>query len=382
MDDFYNTRIVYDPSDAWEITLRPSGVIPVETSHRTSQANAKLSLAFQARSISVNCYFSPTGSNFTATLDGTLIGTYSTYSAEIDKQSKLISLKDNLDTIPHEIVLEKVPTDPEWVSSLGPGDHPSYLQIDSIILGTAAGLPSSLTSLSPSLSSTTSNFQSQIPLSTTSTTSTPQSQSSPPFTVLGTGAIAGIVIPIFSAIVFIVVLIWYRRRLIRAAHPSTSPFIEAGIHPDDKKPEQVTELTDPPTMIPLSSGPVSKQAAALVPMDSSLKQGAAVAAAATTTSENPQLSGGNIGDAGPSLNPTASSIPPPSGPLPSSIALSRVNVSLTLQEYSMLRDRVPHIAALQRTGGLSVLNEDGRHSDYHEPPPEYVERGSDEEDRP
>lgn len=179
-------------------------------------------------------------------------------------------------------------------------------------------------------------------------------------------------------IALIVAFIWYRRRLTRVGHLffRTTPFIEAETYPDDKRPGQVIEVANLPTVKSSSLAPVSKQAVALVSTFSLLEQGT-VAAAATITNEIPPL---DAGDTGPSLNLTASSIAPPSVPLPSSSISGRVNI--TLQEYSMLRDQVRHLAALRQTGGLGVLNEDEGHSNYHEPPPEYVERGSDEGSQP
>jgi hypothetical protein len=83
-------------------------------------------------SISVNCLLLPTGSNFTATLDNTLVGTYNTAVATSSTAtSKTMFTKSGLDgSAQHTLVLQKIANDPGWVSSV-PGDEASHLNIDS-----------------------------------------------------------------------------------------------------------------------------------------------------------------------------------------------------------------------------------------------------------
>lgn len=316
----------------------------------------------------------------------------------------------------YTIVLERAPDgkiDPFYIDrimivtvlgSLSLSQSPSLSPsspLSSLIPASLSQLPSSSapTSLSHSSSSTSqssssisSGSLSQVPsLSIPTPQSLSQSQSSPvspastPYSsplssspVPGAGAIAGIIVGVIAVITLIVALIWYRRRLTRVAHPSTSlsPFIEEGMYLDDKRPEQVTQSADPSTVIPSSLAPVPNQTMALVPTFSSLEQGAA-AAATITTSEDLRVGRGNSGDVGPSLNPTASSLPPLSMPLQPFSGSGGVNISSILQAYSMLRDQVQHLAALQSTaggvGGVGESHHGEGHSNYHGTPPGYIE---------
>lgn len=232
----------------------------------------------------------------------------------------------------------------------------------------------------PTLS--TSITQSQLPSSSTLTS---QSQFPPSSTAPSTELVAGIVVSVVLIVATLVAFIWYRRRRTQAALQFTgpSPFIEAGTQPDAKVPERITRTTYPPIKIPFSLAPVQEQAVALVPLSSSHERGAA-AVVATTTSEKSQSGGRNNSYTDSSLELSASSIPPPSTLLSSSSASGGANMSLILQEDSMLRDQVRRFAALQLTGGGagfggSLYNES--RPEYHEPPPEYEGRCIDDEDR-
>lgn len=340
------------------------------------------------------------GANFTATLDGNPVGIYNTASVDVGQfEVKVIFTINSLEDTSHTytLVLEKAPNDPLWVPRIS--GNSSLLSIDSITTGGASDSPVSLPSTPELQSSSTSNFISQSTSLTTSdplpqlpsfstpnlqsqsqfqstalATSTPQLRSPSSPTIQSTGGIAGIVISVFAVIALIVALIWYRRHLTRVTHPFTvpSPFMEAGMYLDDKRPEQIPQSADPLTMIPSSSALVQKQAVALVPTSSSLERGTA-AAETTSTNENNRLGGENSDDMG------LSSIPLPSRQLQSSSATGGMNVNVVLQVYSILRDQVRHLVALQRTGsGLGMGNEGESHSDYHEPPPVYVERDGNE----
>ncbi|KIM29365.1 hypothetical protein M408DRAFT_328980 [Serendipita vermifera MAFF 305830] len=481
--DDTSPRIQYDPDTAWQLDTSLGVYVPYNgTIHGTTQVNAKATLQFTGTSISVTCLLWPTGSNFTATLDNSLLGTYNTAVTSISAAvPKVIFTKDSLDgNTQHTLVIEKAPNDPAWVSTV-PGDESSHLHIDSITIVGGSDSPASPT---PQLSSSSS-------------------------TGPGAGVIAGIVVGVIAAIALIAAaFVWYRRRVSRVARQSTgpSPFTtETGAQPGDKRSEQVTsitsggepdpavasptsrptprtsprekvgmlfsnrnedpgnnsrsrwrtslfelpghrvvraqsglppgaapvewegesntpigvqpsaplalgtsspepqrrettvlspisgsesrftESTEPPSTV-LSSPPVREHALSSVASSSSPERGAPARTAKATTHEKSQFHGRNNSGTGSSLNPTASSIPPPSMSPPSSSASGGVNTSLLLQENAMLRDQVRHLAALQRTGGGvggvgGSLYDEGR-SDYHEPPPEYVGRDSDEESRP
>ncbi|KIM29353.1 hypothetical protein M408DRAFT_23117 [Serendipita vermifera MAFF 305830] len=397
--DDTDSELVYDPG-AWQ-SFSGTGYDGRynKTEHRATQANAKVSLAFTGRSISVTCYFSPAGANFTATLDGNLVGTYNTFFWDFSEaQTQAILIKDNLDAnIQHQLVLEKAPNDPSWVP-IFLHSNDNYIQIDSITLGNPTDPPSSSTPLSQSSSSSTSTSSSQsssstssttlsqlAPLSTSSsqsqsqssssTTSTPQPQSSSSPTVIGPGVIAGISVGIVAALALVVALIWCHRRLAQVARLSTSPspFLEAGVHSDAKSPENTsTEPIYLPTTT--QSSPMQGPAVALVAPSSSPARGEAEG---ITRNGIPQLGGRNDGGMSSFLNPGVSLILLPSVPVPSSSPSGGVTTSLLLQENAVLRD---HLAALELTGGLGMLNRDDGQSDYHETLPEYEERDSDEED--
>ncbi|KIM29362.1 hypothetical protein M408DRAFT_23126, partial [Serendipita vermifera MAFF 305830] len=223
----------------------------------------------------------------------------------------------------------------------------------------------------------------QSPPSLASPASTLYSQSPSSSATPGTGAIAGIVFGVFVVITLIVAFVWYRRRLTRVARPSTSfsPFTEAVAQIDTEKPERVTKHIDSPSTILSSSTPAQEHGMAFVAWSSSPERGNVAEAGVTTTIRKSQFSGRNNSGTGSSLNPVASSVQSPLTPLPPSTALGEVNTSLVLQENAILRDQVRHFAALQRTGGLGILNGDEDHSGYHEPPPEYIGRESEEEIR-
>jgi len=89
-------------------------------------------MAYIGTSISAACFLSQTGSNFTATLDDTLVGTYNTAVSSISAvTTKTMFTKSGLDgNSQHTLVLQKIANDPGWVSSL-PGDQESHLDIDS-----------------------------------------------------------------------------------------------------------------------------------------------------------------------------------------------------------------------------------------------------------
>jgi hypothetical protein len=80
----------------------------------------------------VNCLISLTGSNFTATLDGTLLGTYNTAVAALSSEaSETMFTKSGLNgNAQHTLVLQKIADVAGWVSPVS-GDAVSHLNIDS-----------------------------------------------------------------------------------------------------------------------------------------------------------------------------------------------------------------------------------------------------------
>ncbi|KIM29352.1 hypothetical protein M408DRAFT_23116 [Serendipita vermifera MAFF 305830] len=395
LDDTYSKLTYYD--NAWQSLSGPEyGGRYSGTVHQTTLANARVALYFRAESISVTCFFQPAGSNFTASVNGGLVGTYNTYSADSGGELRTILIMDNMDaSLERRLVLQKAPNDNE--------NNLSYLEIDSITLGNppvspfsstaSSQMPSSSTSpsLSQSSSSTTSNSLSQLSLSElppfslsiaqsqsqspspSSIISTPQSQPPSSSTTPSAGVIAGAVTAGFLVVVLVVAFIWYRRRRTRAGRPFTSPspMIETGGYPDDKRSGLVTGMMGLPMPISSPSAPVREKAVGLVASSSSPERGTAPAPDGPTSGKS-QLHARDNNGTGPSPNPAA----PPSVPLPSSGAPGEVNSNQLIQENAMLRDRVRHFAALQRTGG-----NDASHLGYHEPPPEYVGRDDDEEPR-
>lgn len=270
--DDTSPQIRYDPEDAWQ-SLGNLGEYGAWnwTAHSTAQASAKASFVFTGRSISVTCLLWPTGSNFTATLDGNLIGTYDTAAGSLSSLPKVFFLMDNLDdTIQHTFVVEKVANDPGWVSSQ-PGDESSYLYIDSVTFDIPGHSPSGSTSLSQRSSTSRSH---------SSSVSTPSCAA----------AIFVRVVGVIASIALVVAFNWHRRRLSQVVYPSTSnnPFIEAGMQFDGKIPEKVTQVMDTPLGMPSALAPVQEQAVTSLPSFSSLERDTAVAAT-TTTKKKPQL---------------------------------------------------------------------------------------------
>ncbi|KIM29354.1 hypothetical protein M408DRAFT_23118 [Serendipita vermifera MAFF 305830] len=380
--DDVNPRIQYDPGDAWELRGDYRVFDPYnETIHATSQNSAKVSIQFMGRSISVTCLVQPEGSNFTATLDGSLVGTYNTTLGPVGTLPKVIFTIDDLNNTSHmyTLVLERVPDDPGWVSEFV--GEPSYLFLDSITIGgTSNSLPSS-NSVSQTLFSTTSTSLSQ--LFSASTTNSPSQSPSSSMTP-GAGVIAGIVIAVITLLLAVIVaFIWYRRRLAAVVHPSTSPspFVETGMQPGLNGPKQITESTDSPSTKQLSPGLVQDQAIALLRSPLSPERDDA-ATVATSTNRKMQPSERHNSPTDSPLNPVASSIPSPSMPSQSPSVPGGVTTDLLMQENAVLRNQVRHLVALQRTGGVvGEPNGDEGRSSYHEPPPEYVGRDSDQESR-
>jgi len=132
----------------------------------------------------------------------------------------------------------------------------------------------------------------------------------------------------------------------------------------------ITESAIPPSTVPPSLPP---------PVPIVPEAGSSSPSASPNAQNLPQKASFQGPHSGTTSSLPISTSPPPSASVSPSSA-SRVNTAVLLRELAGLRDQVRHLTDLHRGGGGGGLYAAGE-TELHDPPPEYVGRGSGESSR-